>query len=154
MLNNCFMKSNWMKGRTVLFLSFFVLIIKPATAQHDKNGVEMRMKYYDHLIQQLDADSIALLYTPDGQLGEMAGGRDSIKQFLSSFKNVKVLSQQSNSESININGDTALQKGFYTQKDVVNNKDTITVKGSYTAHWQWKENEGWLIRKMETQPVK
>ncbi len=143
-----------MKCKTVLFLPLFLLIIKPAAAQHDKNGVEMRMKYYDHLIQQLDADSIALLYMPDGQLGEMARGRDSIKQFLSSFKNVKVLSQQSTSESMHINGDTALQRGFYTQKDVVNNKDTISVKGSYTAHWQWKENEGWLIQKMETQSIK
>ena len=148
------MKSDCMNCKAILFLPFFVLMIKTAAAQHDKAGVEMRMKYYDHLIQKLDADSIALLYTPDGQLGEMARGRDSIKQFLSSFKNVQVLSQQSISESININGDSALQRGFYTQKDVVNNKDTITVKGSYTTHWQWKEKEGWLIRKMETQPIK
>ncbi len=148
------MKSYCINCKAILFLLFFVLMIKTADAQHDKAGVEMRMKYYDHLIQQLDADSIALLYTPDGQLGEMARGRDSIKQFLSSFKNVKVLSQQSTSDAINIAGDTALQRGFYTQKDVVNNKDTITVKGSYTAHWQWIDKDGWHIKKMETVPLK
>ena len=144
------MKTSFVKCKTVLFVSVFVLMIKTATAQHDKTGVEKRIKYYDHLIQNLDADSIALLYTPNGQLGEMARGRDSIKQFLSLFKNVQVLSQQSTSESINIIADTAFQKGFYTQKDVVNNKDTITVKGSYSARWEWIKNEGWHIQKMET----
>ena len=123
-------------------------------AQRDKSGVEKRMKYYDHLIQKLDADSIALLYTPDGKLGAMAQGRDSIKNFLSTFKNIQVLSQQSTSDSIIIINDTAIQKGFYTQKDVVNNKDTITVKGKYTTTWQWMPNDGWHIKKMETQPIK
>ncbi|MDQ2752990.1 MAG: nuclear transport factor 2 family protein [Bacteroidota bacterium] len=148
------MKPNRANYKPVLFLLFFLLLMKSSIAQHDTSNVEKKMKYYDHLIQQIDADSIALLYTPNGQLDEMAKGRDSIKQFLSSFKNIQVLSQQSTSQSVNIIADTAFQKGFYTQKDVVNNKDTITVRGSYTARWEWIKNEGWHIQKMETQPLK
>ncbi len=148
------MKPNFIQRTAVLFLFFFMLMINCAFGQHDKNGVEKAMKYYDHLIEKLDADSIALLYTPDGKLGEMAQGRDSIKHFLSSFKNIQVLLQQSTSDSISISKDTAIQKGFYTQKDVVQNKDTLTVKGSYTTTWQWMKDDGWRIKKMETKPVK
>lgn len=32
--------------------------------------MELAMNQYDHLIKNMDADSIALLYTPDGDLGD------------------------------------------------------------------------------------
>ncbi|MER3465366.1 MAG: hypothetical protein C4329_14080 [Chitinophagaceae bacterium] len=37
-------------------------------------------------LQKTDADSIAYMFTPDGELGNVAKGRDSIRHFLSSFK--------------------------------------------------------------------
>ncbi len=110
------------------------------------------MHHYDNLILKLDADSIALLYTPDGKLGDIATGRDSIRKFLSSFKNVTVLSQSSLTTSIYLNKDTAVQKGTYTQTDIVG-KDTIHVKGEYTATWQWMRKNGWHIKRMETKAV-
>jgi len=39
-----------------------------------------------HYLQKTDADSIAYMFTPDGELGNVAKGRDSIRHFLSSFK--------------------------------------------------------------------
>ena len=110
------------------------------------------MQQYDHYILNLDADSISLLFTSDGQLGDMATGRDSIKKFLSSFKNVKVLSQSSVTQSIDIINDTAIQKGTYTQSDLVSGKDTMHVKGEFTAQWQWMNNN-WYIKKMTTKPL-
>ena len=114
----------------------------------------MAMKQYDHLILKLDADSIALLYTPDGDLGAIAHGRDSIRKFLLTFKNIKVLSQASTTDTIKIYGDTSLQKGMYYQSALVNNKDTVAVKGEYTATWLWMHKGGWHIRRMEVKPVK
>jgi len=38
------------------------------------------MKYYDYLILNSDADSISLLYAPNGNLKNIAIGRDSIFQ--------------------------------------------------------------------------
>ena len=110
------------------------------------------MKYYDRLVMKLDADSIALLYTPDGRMGEMAEGRDSIRAFLSSFTNIKVLSQHSTSDSVKITADTAVQNGIYLQSDVISARDTVRLKGEYTATWQWL-NDGWHIKKMETKPL-
>jgi ketosteroid isomerase-like protein len=121
--------------------------------KHNKAEVESAMKQYDHLIQKMDTDSIALLYTEDGDLGNIAHGRDSIRKFLSGFKNVKVLSQLSTTETIQITGDTCIQKGLYHQTDVIGN-DTLSVKGSYTTAWLWIPSNGWQIKRMDTKPVK
>ena len=139
-----------------LYLLSFILtaMVLPAchSGKHNRDTVVQAMQQYDRLIMKLDADSISLLYTPDGRLGEIAQGRDSIKKFLSSFKNVRVLSQSSSTSSIIITGDTAIQKGGYTQTDVIAEKDTVKVKGTYTAIWLWLPKNGWHIKQMTTTP--
>ncbi len=136
------------------WLVFLILAIPTLnscySSKHNKTGVENAMKYYDHLILNLDADSIALLFTPTGNLGDIAVGRDSIKKFLSTFKNVRVLSQNSITNAINITHDTAIQKGTYQQTDIISEKDTVRVKGEYIATWFWQPKEGWRIKKMTT----
>ena len=122
-------------------------------SKHNEAGVVAAMKHYDHLILKLDADSISGLYTPDGNLGGIAIGRDSIRKFISSFKNVKVLSQLSSRGVITISHDTAIQKGTYAQTDVLSGKDTVHVKGEYTARWEWIRPTGWFIKKMTTKPI-
>ena len=131
-------------------LANFIFLLSCTNTRHNKSEVESAMKHYDNLILKLDADSISMLYTPDGNLGDIAIGRDSIKKFLSSFKNVRVLSQSSITETINIICDTAIQKGTYTQTDLVSGKDTVKVKGEYTARWQWIRKKGWHIKRMTT----
>lgn len=111
------------------------------------------MKHYDRLIQKSDADSIALLYTIDGDLGNIAHGRDSIRKFLSTFKNLKVLYQSSTTESISLMGDTTVQKGTYRQIVVISRNDTVSVRGEYTATWLKVSKCRWQIKRMETRPI-
>ena len=120
--------------------------------KHEKQEIETAMLRYDQLIQKMDADSIALLYAPDGDLGDIAHGRDSIRKFLSTFTNVRVLSTSSTSDSIVFSSDTAVQTGKYTQVAVIQGKDTARLKGSYTAKWVWLPAEGWRLKKMITLP--
>ena len=134
------------------FIAVIILLFSCNAGKHSSKSVELAMQHYDHLILKLDADSIALLFTPDGNLGNIAMGRDSIRRFLASFKNVQVLSQSSNTASIKINKDTAIQKGSYQQTDVIAGKDTVKVKGTYTATWLWLSKEGWYIKQMTTKP--
>lgn len=134
-------------------LAGLILLYSCNGSMHNRSGVEKAMKYYDHLILKLDADSISMLYTPDGNLGDIAMGRDSIKRFLSSFKNVRVLSQVSATRSIDIIRDTAIQNGTYTQTDIVSGKDTIKVRGEYTTRWEWIRKDGWHIKRMTTRPA-
>lgn len=132
----------------------FVLIISCIGNGKDKLGVETAMKKYDNLILRMNADSISISFTPDGNLGNIAIGRDSIKKFLSSFKNIKVLSQSSITSTLDLAGDSAIHKGIYYQTVLVSEKDTVKVKGEFTANWQWIANDGWFIKRMITKPIK
>lgn len=130
---------------------FFLLFMVACSSQpHNRQEVEAAMQHYDRLIQKMDGDSIALLFTSDGDLGDLAHGRDSIRRFLAGFKNVKVLEISSTSDSIILNKDTAFQGGHYHQHGVMNGKDTFNVKGSYLAQWIWVDGQGWRIKKMRT----
>lgn len=127
--------------RTIQILIFLFIFSFNATSQN-RQGVESAMRQYDHLILSMDVDSIALLYTPDGDLGNIAHGRDSIRNFLYRFKNFKVLSQISKTDSISIYNDTAIQKGTYQQKTVISANDTVSVKGLFTAKWIFLNGSG------------
>jgi hypothetical protein len=122
--------------------------------KHNAESVEQAMQKYNRYILKMDVDSIALLYTPDGELGKMARGRDSIRRFLENFRKYKVLSQVSKTNLINISRDTALQSGLYTQKVIVPVNDTVTVKGLFSTKWIWMDSTGWHIQRMETTPAK
>jgi hypothetical protein len=92
----------------LFFSTNFIFLLSCNTARYSKSEIDSAMKHYDNLILKSDADSISLLYTPDGNLGDITIGRDSIKKFLSSFKNVRVLSQSSTTKSIRIIRDIAI----------------------------------------------
>ena len=111
-------------------------------------SVDAAMKQYDSLLKTMDAHAIANMFVPDGELGNVAKGRDSIEKFLSQFKDVKVLSQQSTSNYLMVDQDTAVQKGNYTQVDV-RGTDTLRIHGEYTGSWLWMRGEGWRIKRMD-----
>lgn len=119
---------------------------------HSKGEIEAAMKHYDRLIQRMDADSISMQYSLDGQLGEMAQGRDSIRKFLAAFKGYTVLAQSSSSDSVSITGDAAFQKGTYLQITVTPVGDTLHLRGQYIAKWTWTR-EGWRMKRMDTKPL-
>lgn len=137
-------------GITCLMATFFSCRPKERSTE----SVEQAMQKYNGYIKKMDVDSIALLYAPDGELGKMAKGRDSIRRFLEKFKQYKVLSQSSTTNLITISRDTALQSGLYTQKVIVPPNDTVTVKGLFSTQWIWMDSTGWRIQRMETQPTK
>lgn len=122
-------------------------------ARHDPSDIVAGMHHYDRLIEKMNVDSIALLYTRDGQLGEAAKGRDSIRNFLKAFSGYTVLSNQSISDAIKLNGDSAMQAGTYTQLTILPSKDTTHIKGQFEARWVWLPGEGWKIARMTTKAV-
>lgn len=136
-----------------LVLSLVSLIIFSCNnTKRSVKAVETAMNQYNHYIQKMNVDSIAFLFTPDGNLGNLARGRDSIRNFLSKFKDFKVLSQVSTTKSIKISGDSALQQGIYQQMTIIPKNDTVKVSGIFTATWVHFEN-GWHLKRMLTKPA-
>ena len=138
----------------LLFLCFAYCITGCSPHQGNKDELILRMKLYDHLILKTDGDSIALLYSPDGELGNAAKSRNQIRNFLYNYRHYKVLEQASSLDTVSIDGDTAFVKGIYHQKVVVPEHDTVTVKGTYASKWEWVKGERWLIKRMETHAIR
>jgi ketosteroid isomerase-like protein len=119
---------------------------------HEKKEIDAAMREYDRLIQKLDAEAISELYDEEGDLGDQAHGREEIKKFLSGFKDIEVLEQHSTTNTIEMLGDSAVQTGSYIQIDVIEKRDTVTVRGTYNALWRW-DGEAWKLKRMETQAL-
>ena len=119
---------------------------------HEKKEIDAAMREYDRVLQTMDVDAIASLYDEEGDLGDQAHGREEITMFLSQFKNIDVIMQASTTNNIDMLGDSAVQTGSYVQIDVVEKKDTVTVRGIYKVLWKW-DGEEWKVKRMETQSL-
>jgi hypothetical protein len=112
------------------------------------------IKKYERLVLEMKADSISQLFTTDAEIGHEdqppLKGRDSIYSFLSSFKNVRVISNRDEIASTSVVDDSAIVNGSYTQTVIVSGKDTVNVAGRFTAIMARDKNKNWLISKMET----
>jgi len=138
-----------------LFFAFSIMASCVAwIGPHQSREIESAMNQYSRYILSMNTDSIASMFTPDGDLGDIAHGRDSIQHFLMRFKDFKVLSQSSTTNKISIVGDSAIQKGMYWQTTIVPPRDTVHVKGTFVAQWTWLETTGWKIKRMDTHPLK
>jgi Domain of unknown function (DUF4440) len=142
------LKKNNMKA-----LRFFIVLIV-ASCQPDRSAeIDQAMMSYDLAVLHQDAQAISEIYLPDGKLGgegwSFIAGKDSIRKFLGSFKNVKILANHSTSSSINIMNDSAIQRGEYRQVAVVQG-DTLEFTGQFKATWKSAGLRGWLLRTMYT----
>ncbi len=135
---------------TILMLCIGWIAPKP----HQNKEIESAMNQYNRYIMSMNIDSIASIFTSDGDLGNIAHGQDSIKHFLLRFKDFRVLAQTSSTKLIQIFGDSASQTGMYWQTTIVPPHDTIFVKGNFNAKWIWENGVGWKIKRMDTEPIK
>jgi len=129
----------------ILLTVFACAILFSCNKKHTKAEIEAAMTRYDEVYQRGDADSIALLFTPNGDLSDMAHGRTWIRRIFYGSKKYRKFVQHSTSESIDIHGDSAIQKGSYYQEMIIMPEDSFRVNGTYTARWIWGKQSGWLL---------
>jgi ketosteroid isomerase-like protein len=119
--------------------------------------VESTLARYADLVGRVANDSIAALYTSDGELlgtnMRTIRGPDSIRVFLSSFANVRVDTARMRSDGISILGNEAVQWGTYAQTATVPGRGTVNVQGRFVAHWLRQPDGTWRLRRMLAQPA-
>lgn len=144
-----------MKKQRILFALIVTAIWLPVSCKrtHTEREISEQMAKYDRLLEKMNTDSIADLYTENGQLGNVAKGRDSINRFLKTFSNYRVIQNKSTTDSIRILGDSAIQIGSYTQITILPGKDTAHLTGRFRAIWKLAGSNGWKIYRMETSPT-
>src|SRR5215470_5868925 len=78
---------------------------------HSKTGSTPQtvIRNYERLVLEMKADSISNLFTTDAEIGHEnqrpVRGRDSIRAFLSSFKNVRVIENRDDISAVSMRGD-------------------------------------------------
>ena len=136
--------------RSLFFLGFLVGL---ASCGNPSAEIEMAMKKYDDAIVSHDVETLAGSYLPNGRLGGQGWNyivsRDSIRKFSGSFKGTKVLSNRSTTVSIEMQGDSAIQRGTYVQVAVLQQKDTLEFTGRFETVWR-RQDGRWLIARMYT----
>src|SRR5262249_53888000 len=122
--------------------------------QEDKQtqSLEAALEHYNRLVERMQSDSIAALFTPDGELGSAGQnpivGPAAIAAYLHTFDQYKVLSEQMTVDSASIAGDTGFQRGRYAQTVILPSGDTVSVSGNFTVTWLSIGSGNWRVRRM------
>jgi ketosteroid isomerase-like protein len=123
----------------------------------DSAAVNRALEHYVHLVERMQSDSIAALFSANGRL--MTRGRPSaigpaaIATFLHSFDNYHVLSEAMIPSRLQFAGDSAIQLGAYTQRVRVPSGDSIVVRGTFSIIWERGPGGTWRIRQASTEPT-
>ncbi|HUI30488.1 MAG TPA: nuclear transport factor 2 family protein [Candidatus Acidoferrales bacterium] len=148
--------------RSNLFLSIaiFVTALHISACSASKSAADaVRLKgalqRYQDLILHMDNDGIADLFAEQGELdnpGESPiQGRESIRKFLKSFTEYKVVEESLDADSTAVAGASATQIVRYHQKVTVPSGKTVEVSGRMKINWIEKGGR-WLILREESLP--
>jgi uncharacterized protein (TIGR02246 family) len=126
---------------------------KPAAPSIDAvTAIEANYQRYDEFIRQVNGDSIAALYTPDGEMvGTKAQGPAAIAAFLNGYKNVTVESNRHVTDALTVVDSLAVHWGRYRQKAMVSGKP-VDASGRFVIEWHRMPDGRWLIRRLMTLP--
>ncbi|MBL0068389.1 MAG: nuclear transport factor 2 family protein [Chitinophagaceae bacterium] len=135
------------------FLALATFIACTSEKAHTNQEIEEAMQKYGRLILKMDADSLSSLYAEDGQMGNGTIGPKAIREKLKSVTDTKVMNYSTKTNKIIIMGDSATWEGTYSQKVMMNNKDTFTMYGDLRAHWIYVKDAGWKIKVMQARSI-
>jgi len=145
-------------GKTwgVVFDGLYTRKKTEASTLDAEEQVKAAMRRYDQLVLAMNAEGIAAMFTPDGELIDagktIASTPASIRAFLQSFDGkVRVEENASSIESVTVTGATAILTGTYQQKALlIPDKREIRVQGKFEVEWSRQPDGQWLVRRMST----
>ncbi len=115
------------------------------------------LDHYSQLVEGMQSDSIAALFTADGELGAAGQpavvGPGAIAAHLHTFDQYRVLSERLMVDSSAIIADSGFQRGHYAQTVILPAGDTVTVSGRFTVEWLNDGHGKWRVRRMGTAPA-
>ncbi len=123
---------------------------------NDSLLINQTLQRYNGYVVKMDHDSIAMLFSKDGEMvgtgNKPVVGPEAIRSFLRSFSSYHVIRNGMNADSLVISRDSATQTGTYAQQVQIPSGDTVDVHGRFEIHWIRGPAGGWSIRRMATRP--
>jgi uncharacterized protein (TIGR02246 family) len=125
-----------------------------ATARRE---VEAAMQQYTKLLRTGPPETLAALFTADGELLEPGmsalKGPEAIRAFLAPvFTAYEVQAASTESEAVEVFGPAAYQWGTYSQRVAEKGKPAADYRGRFVASWRRDAEGHWRIARMLVQP--
>lgn len=129
------------------FCLLFCLIASSIFQTGDEAIIEAKMRIYDDAIRKMDVEAVVGLFAKNGEYG-LVVGHQAIRDYLNSYKNLKVLEYSSTTTSISLNKGNIYQEGAYVQTGMINGQKK-TNYGLFKISWI-KEDGDWKIATLST----
>lgn len=122
----------------------------------DVAAIAVQLRRYEHFVLIMAHDSIAALFTPDGELHTPSAsspvGPTAIAAYLHSFDQFHVVADSMTADSTTARADSGRQVGSYWQRVVVPKGDTVEVRGRFEARWRRSPSGQWRLTWLGTTP--
>ncbi|MGA7194509.1 MAG: DUF4440 domain-containing protein [Anaerolineales bacterium] len=127
-----------------------------ATPTPDESAnVRADMGKYNQCLSQMNADCIASLFAPQGQIFDtgliVAGSPAAIRSYMNqNFSAAHIDSLNATINTITINGGVGVVLGTYDEKTTDTTGQSSEAKLQYVAEWILQSNGQWLLNRFST----
>ena len=130
------------------------LIRDGSRKQQEQAQVVASLARYRQLIIAIDADRVADMFTPDGELSHDAQapitGPGRIQAFLKGYADYKIQAYELRALATETNDGLASQQGTYSQTVALPSGAVAQVAGQFDANWARQADGRWLLKRLHT----
>ena len=121
----------------------------------ESSYVRADMEEYNQCLSQMNADCIASLFAPQGQIFDTgiirAGSPAAVRSYMNqTFSAADVDSLDATIDTITINGGVGVVLGTYDEKTTDTTGQSNEAKLQYVAEWIYQSNGQWLLNRLST----
>ena len=137
----------------------FVLWLCCQTAWADSVGEQIiaALERYRVAVLELDIDGEMTSFAEDAQLSQgdepTVQGRTTIRALLQAQAGFKVVGFDLRTAATRVQGPIAMQNGYYSQRIISPQHESIIVKGVFEIQWSRQPDGAWLISRLHTEQV-
>jgi len=127
-----------------------------ATPTPDRSqDVRADMEKYNQCFSQMNADCMASLFAPQGQIFDtgliVAGSPAAVRSYLNqTFSAAHIDSLNATIDTVTINGSVAVVLGTYDEKTTDTTGQSNEAKLQYVAEWIQQTDGQWLLNRLST----
>lgn len=120
--------------------------------------VEAAMQRFNRFMREGPPDSVAAMFTKDGELYEpreaVHKGRTSIRSFFAPLTvDVRIESATTTTQAFEVRGGSVLQWGEYIENGGPVSQPSRSYRGRFVAEWVRQRNGQWLLHHLMLQPL-
>ena len=112
---------------------------------------------YRVAVLESDIEHVVSSFTEDGELSEanepVVQGRTTIRALMNARRSIKVVAFDMRATATRVEGASAVQNGFYSQRVVAARNQSTVLKGMFEVHWSRQADGAWLINRLEIEQV-